>query len=169
MATQADLKPDTSETGTNTSVDFLKELETEIRQELRSVEKNRLFVPMDSSGGSQMPSEEDIAKHAKPLQTTKLKPSKIGFDEESLKKLEEDKMRRSPKNRDYKAEYFAKRDPMQEFFQLTCKSIILSSPHMNTICTVDTNQLYKKALKANVPFFKWASWIEDFLNKEFMK
>ena len=78
-------------------------------------------------------------------------------------------MRRSPRHRDYKAEYFAKRDPMQEFFQLTCKSIILSSPQMNTICTVNTNELYKKALKQNVPFFKWASWIDDFLNKEFLR
>ena len=58
---------------------------------------------------------------------------------------------------------------MNEFFTLTCQSIKLNSPHMNTICHIDTNQLYRKAQNMNVPFFKWASWIEAYLNKEFMR
>lgn len=58
---------------------------------------------------------------------------------------------------------------MQEFFSLTCQSIKLNSPHMNTICTIDTNQLYRQALKMNIPFFKWQNWIEDHLNKEFLR
>ena len=58
---------------------------------------------------------------------------------------------------------------MQEFFTLTCQSIKLNSPHMNTICTIDTMQLYKRAQKLNIPFFKWQGWIEDFLNKEFLR
>ena len=61
------------------------------------------------------------------------------------------------------------RDPMEEFFELTCKSIILNSPHMNAICTVNTKELYKKALKTSTPFFKWQTWIEESLNKEFLR
>jgi hypothetical protein len=45
-----------------------------------------------------------------------------------------------------RAAYLMKRDPMEEFFELTCKSIILNSPHMNAICTVNTKEMYKKAL-----------------------
>ena len=58
---------------------------------------------------------------------------------------------------------------MEEFFQLTCKSIILNSPHMNSIRTVSTSKLYMKAVKSQVPFFKWASWIEESINKELMR
>ena len=61
------------------------------------------------------------------------------------------------------------RDPMQEFFLLTCQAIKLNSPKMNTICTIDTMSLYKKALELNMPFFKWQSWVEDFLNKELLR
>ena len=66
-------------------------------------------------------------------------------------------------------EYLLNRDPMKEFFTLTCQSIKLNSPQMNAILTVDTQQLYNKAVKMNIPFFKWSTWIEDFLNKEFMR
>ena len=58
---------------------------------------------------------------------------------------------------------------MQEFFTLTCQSIKLNSPHMNTICTIDTIQLYKKANQLGIPFFKWQTWIENFLNQEFLR
>mmetsp|Transcript_12364 Transcript_12364/g.19221 ORF Transcript_12364/g.19221 Transcript_12364/m.19221 type:complete len:99 (+) Transcript_12364:228-524(+) len=66
-------------------------------------------------------------------------------------------------------EYLLNRDPMQEFFQLTCQAIKLNSPQMNTICTIDTVQLYQKALKLGIHFFKWQAWIEDYLNKEFLR
>ena len=66
-------------------------------------------------------------------------------------------------------DYLLNRDPMQEFFTLTCQSIKLNSPHMNTICTIDTISLYKKANKLGVPFFKWQTWIENFLNQEFLR
>ena len=66
-------------------------------------------------------------------------------------------------------DYLLNRDPMQEFFSLTCQSIKLNSAHMNTICTIDTDQLYRKAVKMNVPYYKWQTWIEDFLNKEFLR
>lgn len=35
-------------------------------------------------------------------------------------------------------DYMLNRDPLQEFFTLTCQSIKLNSPHMNTICHIDT-------------------------------
>jgi hypothetical protein len=66
-------------------------------------------------------------------------------------------------------DYMLNRDPLEEFFKLTCQAIKLNSPHMNMICTIDTKSLYKKALKLNIPFFKWHIWIEDFLNKEFFR
>lgn len=52
-------------------------------------------------------------------------------------------------------EYLTKRDPMQEFFVLTCQSVKLNSPHMNAVCTIDALQLYKKATELNIEFFKW--------------
>ena len=52
---------------------------------------------------------------------------------------------------------------------LTCQAIKLNSTHMNTICTIDALQLYKKVVKLDVPFFRWHTWIEDSLNKEFMR
>lgn len=58
---------------------------------------------------------------------------------------------------------------MAEFFTLTCQAIKLNSPQMNTVCTIDTMELYNRALQMNVPFFKWQSWIEDFINKEFFR
>lgn len=66
-------------------------------------------------------------------------------------------------------DYLLNRDPMQEFFTLTCQSIKLNSPHMNTICTIDTMSLYKQVCQLTIPFFKWSSWVEDFLNKEFLR
>ena len=66
-------------------------------------------------------------------------------------------------------DYMLNRDPMNEFFTLTCQSIKLNSPHMNTICTIDTMQLYNRAIKLNIPFFKWSTWIEDYLNKEILR
>mmetsp|Transcript_14702 Transcript_14702/g.25025 ORF Transcript_14702/g.25025 Transcript_14702/m.25025 type:complete len:176 (-) Transcript_14702:154-681(-) len=106
----------------------------------------------------------------KPL-TSRENVSKVNFDKDLALAA------RSPEglssgfsfNDQSKMDYLLNRDPMQEFFSLTCQSIKLNSPHMNTICTIDTMQLYKKALKLNIPFFKWQSWIEDFLNKEFMR
>jgi len=40
---------------------------------------------------------------------------------------------------------------------------------MNAICTLNTNLLYETVVKANVPFFRWAKWIDEYINKEFMR
>lgn len=40
---------------------------------------------------------------------------------------------------------------------------------MNAICNVDAKELYKKVSKSGIPFNNWHTWIEDSLNKEFMR
>ena len=58
---------------------------------------------------------------------------------------------------------------MEEYFTLTCQSIKLNSPHMNTICSIDTKKLYQEAIKMSIPFYRWQNWIEDYINKEFLR
>jgi len=66
----------------------------------------------------------------------------------------------------FNLDYMASRDPLKEFFALTCQSVKLNSPHMNIICTINQNSLYERATSENIPFFKWHKWIDDTLNKE---
>ena len=40
---------------------------------------------------------------------------------------------------------------------------------MNAVCTLDPLILYDKVTKLNIPFFKWQSWIEETINKEFLR
>ena len=131
--------------------------------------KLSLNITMDSSGGQD---EEEVKNIPKPLQTTKA-PKRIAFDGDTMDPGSRKSPDSNPSSFTFKdqsqLEYMMKRDPMEEFFSLTCQSIKLNSPHMNTICTIDTMTLYKKAVKLNVPFFKWSTWIEDFLNKEFLR
>ena len=57
--------------------------------------------------------------------------------------------------------YMQKRDPIKEFFVLTCQSVKLSSPHLNLIAHINTDMLYKKALTDGIAYFKYWSWIES--------
>ena len=66
-------------------------------------------------------------------------------------------------------DYIKQRDPIKEFFQLTCQSIKINSPHMNLIAQIKDEILYKQAVEAGVPFFKFSTWIESTVNKEVMK
>ena len=62
--------------------------------------------------------------------------------------FEEEKERNKPRLSDkerHEINYLIKRDPMKEFFNLTCQSVKLNSPNINSICHVETNNLYKKA------------------------
>lgn len=97
---------------------------------------------MDSSGGQQSDGgfqEEFKQKTNKPPKTVRNAAKKIEFDDKNEKSsLEDDSLQYSFKDQN-NYEYLMKRDPMQEFFALTCQSIKLNSPHMNTICTIDTN------------------------------
>lgn len=63
-------------------------------------------------------------------------------------------------------EYFKKRDPMKEFFTLTCQSVKLNSPHLNMILNIKSDPLYEMALTESVPFFKWYSWLESTIQRE---
>lgn len=40
---------------------------------------------------------------------------------------------------------------------------------MNVICTLDHKQLYEKANKEGIQFFQWHKWLEETLNKEFLR
>ena len=53
-------------------------------------------------------------------------------------------------------DYQKNRDPIKEFFQLTCQSIKINSPHMHLIATINTDKLYEKAIMETVPYFKYA-------------
>lgn len=126
---------------------------------------------MDSSGGP----EEQEPPQPKQLNTARNHSTKMDFSDLSEEKYlrkqisPEANLTRFSFNEQKTMEYMMNRDPMQEFFALTCQSIKLNSPHINTIATIDTNQLYQKATKLNVPFFQWSTWIESYLNKEFMR
>jgi hypothetical protein len=174
---QCKILPETSSSGTDTQPELIeameKEIETRIREEYerKMAAKKRLALnmPQDSSGGADESSGPLVKP--KPLLTTKNPTMKMEFTEELV-------AHKSPTGsggtgfsfrEQSNIDYLLNRDPMKEFFSLTCQSIKLNSPHMNTICTIDTEQLYIKANKMNIPFFKWASWIEDFLNKEFLR
>ena len=82
-----------------------------------------LNIPQDSSGGQD---EDDEKRMPKPLQTTKARP-KMAFDSDMI-----DAARKSPENTctnsaggfsfkdQVNYDYMMKRDPMEEFFTLTC-------------------------------------------------
>jgi len=57
-------------------------------------------------------------------------------------------------------QYLKTRDPLQEFFSLTCKSVKLASPHVDLITEVPEARLYQQVVKEGIPFYKWHSWVE---------
>ena len=78
-------------------------------------------------------------------------------------------------------DYQKNRDPIKEFFKLvskgrfklnrlslvqTCQSVKINSPHMNLIALINSDMLYAKALEEQIPYFKFASWIESTVQKE---
>ena len=56
-------------------------------------------------------------------------------------------------------DYKNNRDPIKEFFSLTCQSVKLSSPHLNLIAHLNTDVLYKKAQTDQIPYFQYWTWI----------
>lgn len=64
-----------------------------------------------------------------------------------------------------KLKYLLNRDPMREFFKLTAQAVKLNSPYMESILTLHINQMYEQVVKSNTPFFKWSTWIEDYLHR----
>ena len=57
-------------------------------------------------------------------------------------------------------EYLRNRDPLKEFFTLTCQSVKLNSPHLNMILNIKSDLLYDKAQTEGVLFYKYMTWIE---------
>lgn len=171
---QADLKPETVEMGTVPDADVLaealKEMEANITKELEMKEqlkRKSIGAIMDSSGGQAVGGDTGIPK---PPKTAKARTTtKFGFADLDQRKSPEGGATAFSFREQSQMEYLIKRDPMQEFFTLTCQSVKLNSPHMNAVCTIDTMQLYKKAIKQNIPFFEWQTWIEDVINKEFFR
>ena len=109
---------------------IIKEFEKQIER------KRKNIAIMDSSGGQAVGGETELPK---PPKTAKAgRATKFGFED-----LDE---RHSPDvaspgfsfKEQARMEYLTKRDPMQEFFALTCQSVKLNSPHMNAVCTIDT-------------------------------
>lgn len=64
-----------------------------------------------------------------------------------------------------KLKYLLQRDPMKEFFSLTAQAVKLSSPYMDVILTLPINQMYGLVSGANIPFYKWSEWIDEYMHK----
>ena len=58
---------------------------------------------------------------------------------------------------------------IEEYFVLAAQSVKLNSPYMDTICTIPTDLLYAKAMADAVPFHRWHIWVENYLNKEYIR
>ena len=86
--------------------------------------------------------------------------------QQSLSQAELKKQKQAAYKKKMADDYQKNRDPIKEFFTLTCQSVKLNSPHMNLIAMINTDQLYNKALEAAVPYFKYSSWIESTVSKE---
>jgi len=68
-----------------------------------------------------------------------------------------------------KKTFQVRKSPCEEFFVLTTQAIKLNSKYIDTICTVDPYKLYLKALKLNIPFHRWHSWIKSKLYSYYIK
>ena len=98
---------------------------------------------------------------------TPLDRQKIKEDvQQSLSQAELKKQKQAAYKKKLADDYQKNRDPIKEFFTLTCQSVKLNSPHMNLIAMINTDQLYNKSLEAAIPYFKFASWIESTVQKE---
>ena len=118
-----------------------KELEQSIIAKLETKRKNNKAI-MDSSGGQAVSGEVDMPKPPKTMKAGKA--PKLGFDD--FDGVRDNSPDGGASNFSFREqanmEYHTKRDPMQEFFVLTCQSVKLNSPHMNAVCTLDALKLY---------------------------
>lgn len=80
--------------------------------------------------------------------------------------VEAKKQREAERKKKIQEDYQKNRDPIKEFFTLTCQSVKINSPHMNLISLINSEMLYMKALTEQVPYFKFAGWIESTVQKE---
>ncbi|TNV83150.1 hypothetical protein FGO68_gene10009 [Halteria grandinella] len=145
-----------------------------VRKQTKSKMKPKigLLITTNEDDESQPLSQDDISQKQLPS-TDKAQSTKI-FDNltpvtSQTTEMENLKTQATPTSKNsfsMNQDYQANRDPLKEFFALTLQSVKLCSPHMNIICMLNKDTLYDKAIKENVPFFKWYSWIEQTINKE---
>lgn len=180
---QVSIEAPKSEMGTDCPVELINEFEKELGERVREdFERKQLQKrlqiqvqgPLKDAGSPRGTQESDGLIERKPPanmpKTAKNSGPKINLANDMVQQSPGLMSTNSFSLREQsQIDYLLNRDPMQEFFSLTCQSIKLNSAHMNTICTIDTEQLYRKAVKMNVPYYKWQNWIEDFLNKEFLR
>ena len=77
-------------------------------------------------------------------------PKGVTFeDRQAIKKelavsaAEMKKLKAAERKKKLAEDYEKNRDPIQEFFKLTCQSIKINSPHMNLIALINSDKLYK--------------------------
>lgn len=117
-------------------------------------------IKPETKDSSTMPFDPQAKASKKPPNTAKAgQDKKFSFGEEDEDDLGFDSQPGFTDQERFQFDYLLKRDPLYEFFNLTCQSIILNSPHINHICHIDASQLFKKATIDEVPFNKWATWI----------
>jgi hypothetical protein len=62
-----------------------------------------------------------------------------------------------------------RKKPPEEYFSLAVQAVKMNSPHMDTIISASSSELYENALKQGIPFHKWHVWIESQLNKIYVQ
>ena len=62
----------------------------------------------------------------------------------------------------------ARKSPSEEYFFLATQAMKLNSVYIDTICTVSPKSLYQTAIKNQIPFHKWHTWIEQQLNASYL-
>lgn len=139
-------------TATECQDDFTDQIKEEVMKKVKGEQEKAkqahrrlsLIVPMDSSGAT----DESVHAPSKGLNTTRGSTTKMEFTDDLVnKQISPDASGPSAFSfsEQKNMEYMLNRDPMEEFFALTCQSIKLNSPHINTIATIDTKELYLKA------------------------
>lgn len=62
-----------------------------------------------------------------------------------------------------------RKDPIEEYFILSTQSVKMNSPYMDTVCSISTQNLYKKVKMLDIPFHKWHEWITKELNAAYIQ
>lgn len=62
-----------------------------------------------------------------------------------------------------------RKKPPEEYFLLTVQAVKMNSPHMESVYSVSSQELYDNAIKQGIPFHKWHIWIESQLNLAYVQ
>ncbi|CAG9326879.1 unnamed protein product [Blepharisma stoltei] len=66
-------------------------------------------------------------------------------------------------------EFAGRKEPAEEYFILSTQAVKLNLSYMDAICIIPPKDLYRKALKENVPFHTWHQWIEKQLYSAYIQ